>query len=104
MFARVLAALFLVSVTQTGLAHAGGQGGPRVLVMGDSLFAMHKLAGGSDGARLRAALGAHLVDASIGGARYLYRLPISGALGMNIAKQYHGGDWDWVVLAGGGND
>src|SRR6056297_1834938 len=108
MLARVLTALFLLFVVPAGLAHAGGQAGgkaaPRILVMGDSLFAMHKLAGGAVGTRLRAALGAHLVDTSVGGARYIYRLPISGALGMNIAKQYHGGAWDWVVLAGGGND
>jgi hypothetical protein len=104
MLARVLTAFFLLFAVPAGLAHAGGQAGPRILVMGDSLFSMHKLAGGSVGTRLRSALGAHLVDNSIGGARYLYRLPISGALGMNIAKQYHGGDWDWVVLAGGGND
>ncbi|WP_104018681.1 SGNH/GDSL hydrolase family protein [Roseovarius nitratireducens] len=104
MLTRLLTALFLLSVTQAGLAHAGGQNGPRVLMMGDSLFAMHKLAGGSVGTRLRAALDAHLVDNSVGGARFLYRLPISGALGLNIAKQYRRGDWDWVVLGGGGND
>lgn len=104
MFARVLAALFLFSVTQTGLAHADGQAGPRIQVMGDSLFAMHKLAGGSVGTRLRTALDATVVDSSVGGARYLYRLPISGALGLNITKQYRRGHWDWVVLGGGGND
>jgi len=104
MIARILTCLVMLATLPMMPAQAGGQTGPRILMMGDSLFAMHKLAGGSVGTRLRAVLGAHLVDTSVGGARYIYRLPISGALGMNIAKQYHGGDWDWVVLAGGGND
>jgi hypothetical protein len=41
---------------------------------------------------------------SVAGARFLYRLPISGALGLNITKQFRQGDWDWAVLNGGGND
>lgn len=102
MFARVLTALFLLVSLPAGLAHAEGRA--RVLMMGDSLFAMHKLAGGSVGASLRATLGAPVVDNSIAGARFLYRLPISGAVGLSIPKQYRRGDWDWVVLNGGGND
>lgn len=104
MFRRILTCLFMISAVAGMPAQAGGKAGPRILVMGDSLFAMHKLAGGSMGTRLRAALNAYLVDNSIGGARYLYRLPISGAMGLNITKQYRQGEWDWVVLAGGGND
>jgi len=104
MITRVLTVIFMLVAMPLMPAHAGGQTGPRILVMGDSLFAMHKLAGGAVGTRLRAVLDAHLVDNSMGGARYLYRLPISGALGLNISKQYRRGDWDWVVLGGGGND
>lgn len=104
MLTRVLTALFLLSVLPTGAAQAAGPDRPRILVMGDSLFAMHKLTGGSVGTRLRNALGAYLVDSSVSGARYLYRLPITGAMGLNITKQYHRDDWDWVVLGGGGND
>jgi len=104
MITRVLTVIFMLVALPLMPAHAGGQTGPRILVMGDSLFAMHKLAGGAVGTRLRAVLDAHLVDNSMGGARYLYRLPISGALGLNISKQYRRGDWDWVVLGGGGND
>ncbi|GGE62894.1 hypothetical protein GCM10011517_33270 [Actibacterium pelagium] len=33
-----------------------------------------------------------------------YSLPITGALGADINKQYVSGDWDWVILNGGGND
>lgn len=104
MLARVLTALFLLSIMPAGLAHAGGQGGPRILMMGDSLFAMHKLVGASVGTRLRDALDVPVVDNSVAGARFLYKLPISGAMGLNITKQYRRGDYDWVVLNGGGND
>ena len=34
----------------------------------------------------------------------LYSLPISGAMGLSIAKQYRPGKWDWVIVNGGGND
>ncbi len=102
MFARVLTALFLSFSLSAGIAQAEGR--PRILMMGDSLFAMHKLAGASVGVRLRAALDAPVVDHSVAGARYLYKLPISGAMGLNITRQYRPGDWDWVVMGGGGND
>ena len=72
--------------------------------MGDSLLAMHKLAGRSVSASVERELGVRVTDMSVAGARFLYRLPISGALGLNITKQYRKGDWDWVVLNGGGND
>jgi hypothetical protein len=104
MIARILTAFLLFSIMPAGQANAGGQGGPRILMMGDSLFAMHKLAGGSVGARLRAALDVPVVDNSIAVARYFYRLPITGAMGLDIARQYRRGGWDWVVLNGGGND
>ncbi|MEL6992327.1 MAG: hypothetical protein AAGL92_12200 [Pseudomonadota bacterium] len=45
-----------------------------------------------------------VVDRSTIGARFHYALPISGAAGLNITKQYVDGDWDWVVVNGGGND
>lgn len=104
MIARVLTALFLFSAMPAGQALAEGQAGPRILMMGDSLFAMHKLVGASVGSRLRAALDVPVVDHSIAGARYLYKLPISGAIGLNITRQYRRGGWDWVVMGGGGND
>ena len=34
----------------------------------------------------------------------MYNLPISGAFGLKIAKQQARGDWEWVILNGGGND
>ncbi|MET4128484.1 SGNH/GDSL hydrolase family protein [Roseovarius sp. MBR-6] len=102
MFARVLTALILFAALPAGPSLAEGRA--RILMMGDSLFAMHKLTGHSVGTALRQALGEPVVDNSIAGARFFYKLPITGAIGLSIPKQHRGGSWDWVVLNGGGND
>lgn len=102
MIKHILRLVLLVCVLMTGVGSA--QAEPRILVMGDSLLAMHKLAGRSVSASVERELGVRVTDMSVAGARFLYRLPISGALGLNITKQYRKGDWDWVVLNGGGND
>jgi hypothetical protein len=102
MFARVLTALILFAALPAGPSLAEGRA--RILMMGDSLFAMHKLTGHSVGATLRQALSEPVVDNSIAGARFFYKLPITGAIGLSIPKQHRGGSWDWVVLNGGGND
>ncbi len=75
-----------------------------MLVMGDSLLAWNSAGGRSVADALEDRLGAPVTDRSVPGARVLYALPISGALGMEIAQQYVAGNWDWVVLTGGGND
>ncbi len=76
----------------------------KVLVMGDSFMTSN----GSDGHAvpdiLQQSLGARVKSRAATGARFVYRLPISGALGMNISKQYVPGRWDYVVMNGGGND
>ncbi|HGG03909.1 MAG TPA: SGNH/GDSL hydrolase family protein [Aliiroseovarius sp.] len=72
--------------------------------MGDSLLAAHGLSGNAVSDVAAATLGEPVTDRSVAGARIIYGLPISGALGMKIAKQYRKGPWDWVVLNGGGND
>lgn len=77
---------------------------PRILLMGDSLMAAHGLTGRSVSHALERRLGEPVIDRSVSGARFLYALPISGAAGLNIPKQYREGDWDWIVLNGGGND
>lgn len=76
----------------------------RVLVMGDSLLAAHALTGRGIAGRLQAHLGETVRDHSVVGARMLYPLPISGAFGLSIPKQFRKGEWEWVVLNGGGND
>jgi len=45
-----------------------------------------------------------VIDHSRPGARMIYKLPISGAVGFSIPKQYKTDGWDWVILNGGGND
>ena len=36
-----------------------------------------------------------VVDRAVSGARMIYRLPVTGAAGLSIPKQYRGGSWDW---------
>lgn len=102
MIQHVFRLVLLMCALMTGGTQA--QAEPRILVMGDSLLAMHKLTGRSVSASVERELGVHVTDMSVAGARFLYRLPVSGALGLNITKQYRQGDWDWAVLNGGGND
>ena len=77
---------------------------PRILAMGDSLLAWNSGTDQTVSDILEGILGEAVIDRSVIGARFLYDLPISGAAGMNISKQYRPGRWDWVILNGGGND
>ncbi|MCF6315308.1 MAG: SGNH/GDSL hydrolase family protein [Marinosulfonomonas sp.] len=78
--------------------------GSRILTMGDSLLAAHSFSGRAVSNAVENALGEQVTDRSVAGARIIYGLPISGAMGMKIAKQYRRGEWDWIILNGGGND
>lgn len=75
-----------------------------ILVLGDSMLAFHSLSGRSAPDVLESAVGMNVTNRAVSGARMIYRLPISGAAGMSIPKQFRQGNWDWVVLNGGGND
>lgn len=79
-------------------------GQSRILIMGDSLFATHQLKGKSIGHVLEKQLGEQVIDRSVLGARIQYALPVSGSLGVKIARQYREGPWEWIILNGGGND
>lgn len=95
------AALFLMA----GCGETNNPGDPaRILAIGDSLLASHSSDGASVSDRLEARLGEQVIDRSVSGARIVNPLPVSGALGMRISEQYPGGNWDWVILNGGGND
>ncbi|SMR82380.1 Lysophospholipase L1 [Aliiroseovarius halocynthiae] len=85
-------------------AAMAGERDARILVIGDSLMAWHKMTGRSIGHMLGRYLHEPVVNRAIGGARIIYNLPISGSMGMKISRQFRDGDWDWVVLNGGGND
>lgn len=76
----------------------------RILVMGDSMMASNRFEGQSVGDFVQAETSLPVQDRSVVGARYFYYLPLSGATGLRLPAQYHKGDWDWVVLNGGGND
>lgn len=76
----------------------------RILVMGDSLLAVNRGIGSSVADGIEAVAMEEVTDRAVSGARILYLLPLSGAAGLKIARQYREGDWDWIVLNGGGND
>lgn len=76
----------------------------RILAIGDSLMAWHGMTGRSIAHSVSDELSEPVMNNSIGGARILYKLPLSGAMGMKIGSQFTKGDWDWVVVNGGGND
>ncbi len=76
----------------------------RVLLLGDSMFASNRANNKAVADVLEAELGQPVLDRSVFAARYFHPLPISGAAGMRLESQYRSGDWDWVVMNGGGND
>jgi acyl-CoA thioesterase I len=78
--------------------------GAHILVLGDSMFATNRLVGSGVGDVIEAELGRQVIDRSVPGARYFHRLPLSGAAGLRLTAQYQPGNWDVVVLNGGGND
>ncbi|MDF1726107.1 MAG: SGNH/GDSL hydrolase family protein [Sulfitobacter sp.] len=75
-----------------------------VLVMGDSFMTSNGKTRNAVPHLLAEALDAKVHSRAISGARFGYRLPLTGALGFNISKQWRDGDWDFVVMNGGGND
>lgn len=99
-------ALFLTACGQNvSDAQSSSKGDqPRVLVLGDSLLASNRLAGASVANALAAQTGAEVLDRSVIGARYFYQLPLTGSAGMRIPAQFRKGDWDVIVVNGGGND
>ena len=81
---------------------ATGAGGGRILAIGDSVMAWNG-AGGIPEA-VEAALGVPVTDRSQSLARISNESGVAAALGFDISRQFRGGDWDWVILTGGGND
>lgn len=100
-------ALIGVALTLLGCATVGPNARSteaRILAMGDSMMAWN---GGQDQAIphvIADALGQPVMTRAMSGAHVIYNLPISGAAGLQISNQYVEGNWDWVVLNGGGND
>lgn len=104
----LVASMFLAGCSETlpdpNAATVTRAATPRILAMGDSMLAWHRVSKLAISDELERQLATPVVDRSIAAARFNYILPISGALGLNISKQYRDDNWDWVVLNGGGND
>ena len=98
----LLPALIFVTVVMTHPARA--EAPLRILVMGDSFMTSNTIAQRAVPQLLARGLGARVKSRAVTGARFMYKLPITGAMGLNITKQYREGPWDWVVMNGGGND
>jgi lysophospholipase L1-like esterase len=105
MKARFLLVLWVLSGLSAACTEAVPQDKPAyILAMGDSLMSWHGESDASVSDAMENILGEQVIDRSVPGARIFYNLPISGAMGLNISKQYRPGAWKWVVLNGGGND
>lgn len=98
-----LLATFLIALSACGEAPPEG-GSARILAMGDSLMATNRIAGRAIADILERDLGEQVIDRSVPGAAVLYALPVSGRAGLSIPRQYRAGNWDWIVVNGGGND
>lgn len=97
----------LLGTTLTACTEAppeGSMDGTGILAMGDSMMAWNQLSGQSIAHEIERQLGREVTDRSVSAASVLYPLPITGSLGLKISAQYIPGDWDWVVMNGGGND
>jgi lysophospholipase L1-like esterase len=83
---------------------AVAQDGPRILAIGDSLMVWHSVTGRSIPDVAGRLLGAEVSNRAISGARLLFQLPLFAQAGLQIRSQFTPGDWDWVLVNGGGND
>lgn len=102
---RFFVLLIAVTALLTGCSGSAPTDQPtRILAMGDSLMAWNNISGQSIPNTVAKTMREPVVDRSVSAARIIYRLPISGSAGLNIGKQYKPGDWDWIIVNGGGND
>ncbi len=105
MFVSRFFKLVMASVFLAGCGESVSRDFPsRILVVGDSMLAKGRINDSAVSDVMEETLRETVVDRSTIGARFQYALPISGAAGMNITKQYVPGQWDWIVVNGGGND
>lgn len=103
MILRAVSVLSLVFLFGCQTTHSKTDS-PRILAMGDSLMAAHGSSGRAIPNVVARNLNEPVINKSMVGARIIYALPITGAMGLNIEKQFRGGSFDWVIINGGGND
>lgn len=96
--------LLIVPLILVGCVETTSTQAPRMLAMGDSMMAAHGVSNRAISDVIAKELGEPVVDRSVIGARIIYALPLTGAVGFNIGKQYRGGQYDWIIANGGGND
>ncbi|NEX47913.1 SGNH/GDSL hydrolase family protein [Pseudotabrizicola algicola] len=99
---RVVTVLCLVLVL-CGCGLASRQTDGDILVIGDSVLAWNRGAGGDVGRVISAELRREVVNHAALGAR-LGRGGIGRFGGLNIPAQLPPGRWNWVVMNGGAND
>ena len=73
-----------------------------VLAIGDSVMAWNADRGIPEA--VQATIGRPVVDHARSGAQLTNPNSLAGAVGFDISRQFSGGEWDWVILTGGGND
>ena len=99
-----LALLSLFLLLSCGEMQTPADSKARILMMGDSMMAANRTSGRSVGIVMEQKLGEPVLDRSVFAASYFYPLPLSGSAGMRIPAQMQKGDFDFVVMNGGGND
>lgn len=104
MIRSLLALLSLFALLSCGEMVTDQTKDARIFLMGDSMMAANRSSGKAVADEIERRLGQEVIDRSVYAARYFYYLPLTGAAGMRIGAQYQPGNWDWVVLNGGGND
>ncbi|MBL4768332.1 MAG: SGNH/GDSL hydrolase family protein [Rhodobacteraceae bacterium] len=104
MWFRIIQLIFLASFLVGCAEQVAREPNSRILAMGDSLMAWNSDTNRSISHAIETDLKEPVVDRSVVSARMLWNLPITGALGLSIPKQFRSGSWDWIVLNGGGND
>ncbi|CTQ31576.1 SGNH/GDSL hydrolase family protein [Jannaschia rubra] len=94
--------LSILSLILSACATAAPPPGDAVLAIGDSVMAWNGDHGIPEA--VESTLGRPVVDRSQSLARLTNASGLAGVLGFDITRQFRGGDWDWVILTGGGND
>ncbi len=71
---------------------------PKILFIGDSIFAWNALSGNTVARNLERLIDAEITDNSVSA------MPIGSGGNEGIFAQTQLGEWDWIVVNGGGND
>ena len=75
-----------------------------VLAVGDSFFDYNALQQASIPDVLGKTIGITVINAATSGAYFANPDPAAAADGLDVRSQHQDGDWEWVVVTGGGND